>query len=59
MNNLIDNVKFVLTLLQLGGTVTGKRISSIAGPMLKKLQLELGGKNPAIVFNGMLYNVYI
>ena len=34
-----------------GGSVTGGRISSIAAPKLKKLQLELGGKNPAIVFN--------
>ena len=34
-----------------GGTVTGSRISSIAAPKLKKLQLELGGKNAAIVFN--------
>lgn len=34
-----------------GGSVTGSRISKIAAPKLKKLQLELGGKNPAIVFN--------
>jgi aminomuconate-semialdehyde/2-hydroxymuconate-6-semialdehyde dehydrogenase len=34
-----------------GGSVTGSRISSIAAPKLKKLQLELGGKNAAIVFN--------
>ncbi|MBL7848512.1 MAG: aldehyde dehydrogenase [Cyclobacteriaceae bacterium] len=33
-----------------GGTVTGKKITSSAGPMLKKLSLELGGKNPNIVF---------
>lgn len=33
-----------------GGTVTGKRIASSAGPMLKKLSLELGGKNPNIIF---------
>ncbi|MDZ4716595.1 MAG: aldehyde dehydrogenase [Cytophagales bacterium] len=33
-----------------GGTVTGKKIMSSAGPMLKKLSLELGGKNPNIVF---------
>lgn len=33
-----------------GGTVTGKKITSSAGPMLKKLSLELGGKNPNIIF---------
>ena len=33
-----------------GGTVTGKRITATAGPMLKKLSLELGGKNPNIIF---------
>ncbi len=33
-----------------GGTVTGRQISSIAAPMFKKLSLELGGKNPNIVF---------
>lgn len=33
-----------------GGTVTGKRIASIAAPMFKKLSLELGGKNPNIIF---------
>lgn len=33
-----------------GGTVTGKRIASTAAPMFKKLSLELGGKNPNIIF---------
>lgn len=33
-----------------GGTETGKRIAAIAAPMFKKLSLELGGKNPTIVF---------
>lgn len=33
-----------------GGTATGRAIASIAAPMFKKLSLELGGKNPAIVF---------
>lgn len=33
-----------------GGTVTGKKIASIAAPMFKKLSLELGGKNPNIIF---------
>lgn len=33
-----------------GGTATGKAIAAIAAPMFKKLSLELGGKNPNIVF---------
>jgi aminomuconate-semialdehyde/2-hydroxymuconate-6-semialdehyde dehydrogenase len=33
-----------------GGTATGKNIASIAAPMFKKLSLELGGKNPNIIF---------
>ena len=33
-----------------GGTETGKRIAAIAAPMFKKLSLELGGKNPTLVF---------
>lgn len=33
-----------------GGTDTGARIAGIAAPMFKKLSLELGGKNPTIIF---------
>jgi aminomuconate-semialdehyde/2-hydroxymuconate-6-semialdehyde dehydrogenase len=33
-----------------GGTQTGKAIASIAAPLFKKLSLELGGKNPNIIF---------
>ncbi len=33
-----------------GGTSTGKRIASLAAPMFKKLSLELGGKNPTVIF---------
>jgi aminomuconate-semialdehyde/2-hydroxymuconate-6-semialdehyde dehydrogenase len=33
-----------------GGTVTGKHIATVAAPMFKKLSLELGGKNPNIIF---------
>lgn len=33
-----------------GGTATGKWIASQAAPMFKKLSLELGGKNPSIIF---------
>lgn len=34
-----------------GGTATGKHIIKTAGPMFKKLSLELGGKNPNIIFD--------
>jgi len=33
-----------------GGTETGKTIARIAAPEFKKLSLELGGKNPNIIF---------
>ena len=33
-----------------GGTATGAKIAEVAAPMFKKLSLELGGKNPNIVF---------
>ena len=33
-----------------GGTKTGAHIASIAAPMFKKMSLELGGKNPNIIF---------
>jgi aminomuconate-semialdehyde/2-hydroxymuconate-6-semialdehyde dehydrogenase len=33
-----------------GSTRAGERIASLAAPMFKKLSLELGGKNPAIIF---------
>lgn len=34
-----------------GGTATGEHIARTAAPMFKKLSLELGGKNPNIIFN--------
>jgi len=34
-----------------GGTATGKYIAKTAAPMFKKLSLELGGKNPNIIFD--------
>ena len=33
-----------------GGTETGKKIAATAAPLLKKLSLELGGKNPNLIF---------
>ncbi len=33
-----------------GGTRTGAEIARTAGPMFKKVSLELGGKNPTVIF---------
>jgi aminomuconate-semialdehyde/2-hydroxymuconate-6-semialdehyde dehydrogenase len=33
-----------------GSTRAGERIAGIAAPLFKKLSLELGGKNPALIF---------
>lgn len=33
-----------------GGTATGAHIARVAAPMFKKLSLELGGKNPNLIF---------
>ncbi|CAJ0904953.1 17908_t:CDS:2 [Entrophospora sp. SA101] len=34
-----------------GGTVTGKKVLETSAPFFKKLSLELGGKNPNIIFD--------
>lgn len=39
-----------------GGTKTGADIASIAAPMFKKLSLELGGKNPVLIFADARYD---
>ncbi|MEP6698355.1 MAG: aldehyde dehydrogenase [Verrucomicrobiota bacterium] len=33
-----------------GGTVTGRRVAETCAPLFKKVSLELGGKNPNIIF---------
>ncbi len=38
-----------------GGTKTGEEIARVAAPMFKKLSLELGGKNPNIIFADCSY----
>ncbi|GAB4130684.1 MAG: 5-carboxymethyl-2-hydroxymuconate semialdehyde dehydrogenase [Raineya sp.] len=38
-----------------GGTLTGTKIAQIAAPKFKKLSLELGGKNPTIIFASANY----
>ncbi|MCT8338588.1 aldehyde dehydrogenase [Flavobacteriaceae bacterium TK19130] len=38
-----------------GGTKTGEHIARTAAPMFKKLSLELGGKNPNLIFDDCDY----
>ncbi len=42
-----------------GGTTTGAHIAKIAAPMFKKLSLELGGKNPNLIFADCDYDKMI
>ncbi|MCP5046361.1 MAG: aldehyde dehydrogenase [bacterium] len=39
-----------------GGTVTGAKIAAITAPLFKKASLELGGKNPNIIFADCNYD---
>lgn len=50
VGNAIVSHKNIPLISFTGGTVTGKHIASVAAPMFKKLSLELGGKNPNIIF---------
>src|SRR5437588_11404356 len=40
----------ITTISFTGGTVTGRKIAEACAPLFKKVSLELGGKNPNIVF---------
>ncbi len=42
-----------------GGTKTGAHLASVAAPKFKKLSLELGGKNPNIIFADCDYDEMI
>src|SRR5688572_11555196 len=42
-----------------GSTAVGKRIATMAAPLLKKVSLELGGKNPTIVFADSDWHAHI
>ena len=50
IGNSIVGSKDVPLISFTGGTKTGAHIASVAAPMFKKLSLELGGKNPNIIF---------
>ena len=40
----------IATISFTGGTVTGRKVAEAGAPLFKKLSLELGGKNPNIIF---------
>src|SRR4029077_4485472 len=40
----------ITTISFTGGTLTGKKVAEACAPLFKKVSLELGGKNPNIVF---------
>lgn len=42
-----------------GGTATGARVAGAAAPRFKKLSLELGGKNPTVVFADCEFDVAV
>ena len=48
-NAIVQNKK-IKAISFTGGTTTGRKIAEISAPMFRKLSLELGGKNPALVF---------
>ncbi len=50
VGNAIVSHKDIPLISFTGGTITGKHIAAIAAPMFKKLSLELGGKNPNLIF---------
>ena len=50
VGNAIVSHKDIPLISFTGGTKTGAHIASVAGPMFKKMSLELGGKNPNIIF---------
>src|SRR5213596_2911726 len=40
----------ITTISFTGGTLTGKKVAQASAPLFKKISLELGGKNPNIIF---------
>ncbi len=51
--------KSVPTISFTGGTATGAEIARSAGPMFKKVALEMGGKNPNIIFTDADFNAAV
>lgn len=50
IGNAIIHNKKIKAVSFTGGTATGRKIAEISAPMFRKVSLELGGKNPALVF---------
>lgn len=50
VGSAITSHKKIVAISFTGGTKTGVEVAKVAAPMFKKLSLELGGKNPSIVF---------
>ncbi|MDB4778133.1 aldehyde dehydrogenase [bacterium] len=48
--NALTNHDDIKAISFTGGTQTGKHIAKVLAPKLKKVSLELGGKNPNIIF---------
>lgn len=48
-NAIVQNKK-IKAVSFTGGTATGRKIAEVSAPMFRKVSLELGGKNPALVF---------
>jgi len=57
-NNLIKHKK-IKAISFTGGTSTGKKIFQNSSESFKKLSLEMGGKNPAIIFEDCNYNLML
>ena len=55
----IVNHKKIKAISFTGGTDTGKKIAKNASKHLKKISLEMGGKNPVIIFDDCDYNKMI
>lgn len=49
-NEIVEHSK-IKAISFTGGTTTGAHIARTAGPLFKKMSLELGGKNPTIIFD--------
>ncbi|MFT6843992.1 MAG: aminomuconate-semialdehyde/2-hydroxymuconate-6-semialdehyde dehydrogenase [Flavobacteriales bacterium] len=50
VGNTLSTHKKIKAVSFTGGTQTGSTIAGLAAPLFKKLSLELGGKNPNIIF---------
>lgn len=50
IGNAIVQDKKIKAISFTGGTATGRKIAKISAPLFRKVSLELGGKNPALVF---------